>query len=104
MLFDSGFVGPLPQDALAFIAELLQSSAEYAFIVNGMDGKIHLWNEGARRLYGYDVEEAVGRVESNALHTPEDIEAGRVALMMEEALRYGKWEGILTQVRNNGLR
>src|SRR2546422_11072005 len=42
-----------------------------------LDEKIPLWNEGARRLYGYEPEEVVGKVKSSILHTPEDVQAGK---------------------------
>ena len=104
MLFDTAFVGRRPEDALAFIVEILQSSTEYSIIGNGLDGTILLWNEGARRLYGYEAEEVLGKATSDLLHTPEGIAAGRPATMMEEALRYGRWEGLVTRVRKNGKR
>src|ERR1700690_4376215 len=76
MLFDTTFVGRSSEDALAFIVEILQSSTEYSFIGKGLDGKILLWNEGARRLYGYEAEEVLGAVTAEILHAPEDIVAG----------------------------
>lgn len=86
MLVDTAFVGRRPEDALAFIVEILQSSTEYSIIGKGLDGTILLWNEGARRLYGYEAEEVLGKATSDLLHTPEDIAAGRPAAMMEEAV------------------
>jgi PAS domain S-box-containing protein len=104
MLFDTAFIGPRPEDAPAVIVEVLQASTEYSLIGTGMDGKIHLWNEGARRLYGYAAEEVLGTASPEILHSPEDIAAGLPGVMMEESLRRGKWEGLLTRVRKNGLR
>ena len=104
MLFDPLFIGTEPQDALAFIVEILQSSTEYSLIGKGLQGEILLWNEGARRLYGYEAEEVLGKSTSSLLHTPEDIAAGLPVTMMEESLRNGKWEGLLTRVRKNGQR
>ena len=104
MLFDTAFVGRRSEDALAFIVEILQSSTEYSLIGKGLDGKILLWNEGARRMYGYEAEEVLGTATSDILHPPEDIAAGLPGVMMEESLRQGKWEGVLTRVRKNGQR
>jgi PAS domain S-box-containing protein len=104
MLFDTAFSGPRHEDALAGIVEILQSSTEYSFIARGLDGKILLWNEGARRLYGYEAKEVLGTAASEILHSPEDIAAGLPGVMMKESLRRGKWEGLLTSVRKNGLR
>lgn len=42
------------QDAVDLIANILESSTEYSIIGKDLDGKILRWNEGARRLYGYE--------------------------------------------------
>src|SRR5579859_1489109 len=57
-LFDSSIVGTA-QEAVDFITNILESSTEYSVIAKDLDGKILLWNEGARRLYGYEPEEVV---------------------------------------------
>jgi PAS domain S-box-containing protein len=100
-LYDSAFVGP--QDALEFIVNILQSSTDYSLIGKGLDGAILLWNEGARRMYGYQAEEVLGKA-SDLLHTPEDVAAGRPRAIMQGALRDGKWEGVINRVRKNGQR
>src|ERR1700687_2381332 len=104
VLFDAAFVGSSPQDALEFIVNILQSSTDYSLIGKGLDGTILLWNEGARRLYGYQAEEVLGKTTSDMLYAPEDVAAGRPRAVMQEALRHGKWEGIIPRVRKNGER
>lgn len=93
-----------PQQALDFVASLLQSSTEYSIIGKDLTGRILLWNEGARRLYGYEPDEVVGRANSSILHTPEDVQLGKAREIMEAALRDGRWEGTLDRVRKNGDR
>jgi PAS domain-containing protein len=93
VLFDAAYMGSSPQESLEFIVNSLQSSTEYAIIVEGLDGTILLWNEGARRLYGYEAAEVLGKARSDMLHTPEDIRAGGPCTLMQAALRDGKWEG-----------
>ncbi len=100
-LFDSSILGST-EERLDFLTNVLQSSVEYSIICKGLDGTILLWNEGARRLYGYEPEEVVGLANSSILHTPEDIAAGKPAQMLDAALQDGKWEGALTSVRKNG--
>ncbi len=100
-LFDSTVIHD-PEGAVEFIANILESSTEYSIIGKDLDGKILLWNEGARRIYGYEPEEVVGRANSEILHTPEDIVAGKPREIMEAALADGKWEGTLDRVRKNG--
>jgi PAS domain S-box-containing protein len=80
----------------------LEASTEYSIIGKGLDAGIVLWNEGARRLYGYAPEELVGKAKSSILHTPEDIAAGKPDAMMQAALRDGKWEGLVDRVRKDG--
>src|SRR5579864_2102964 len=102
-LFDPAIMGDAP-DAIDFVTNVLQASTEYSIIGKGLDGTILLWNEGARRLYGYEPEEVVGKANSSILHTAEDVKAGVPKQTMETALREGKWEGTLQRVRRNGER
>jgi PAS domain S-box-containing protein len=102
-LFDGAIVGNA-QEAVDFITNILESSTEYSVIGKDLDGKILLWNEGARRLYGYEPEEVVGRANSSILHLPEDVVAGRHTEIVHAALQAGKWEGTLQRVRKNGER
>jgi PAS domain S-box-containing protein len=102
-LFDGAIVGNA-QEAVDFISNILESSTEYSVIGKNLDGKILLWNEGARRLYGYEPEEVVGQANSIILHTPEDVASGRPQEMLDTALRTGKWEGTITRLRKNGER
>src|SRR2546425_10202071 len=93
-LFDRSIVST-PQEALDFIGNVLESSTEYSVIGKDLDGKILLWNEGARRIYGYEPEEVVGRANSSILHTPEDVQSGKPREILDASLREGKWEGTL---------
>jgi len=100
-LFDSSIIGTA-QEAVDFITNILESSTEYSVIAKDLTGKILLWNEGARRLYGYGPDEVVGRANSSILHTPEDIRTGIPDQIMRAALNQGKWEGTLVRQRKNG--
>ncbi|RJQ50316.1 MAG: PAS domain S-box protein, partial [Nitrospiraceae bacterium] len=90
------------RDAMDFMANLLQSSTEYSIIGKDLEGKILLWNEGARRIYGYDPEEVVSKANSSILHTEDDVKAGRPRQIMDAAMREGKWEGTINRRRKNG--
>ncbi len=104
MPLDLAFVGRSPEDLLAFLTEILQSSTQYSLIGEDLDGKIVLWNEGARRLYGYTAAEVLGKARAGILHPPEDVAAGVPALVLQGALRDGSWEGLLARIRKNGER
>jgi PAS domain S-box-containing protein len=100
-LFDDSIAGT-GQDAVDFITNILESSTEYSVIAKDLTGKILLWNEGARRLYGYEPDEVVGRANSSILHTPRDVSAGVHEQIMRTALQEGKWEGTLARQRKSG--
>ena len=74
-LFDRSILATA-QQAVEFVSNILEASTEYSVIGKDLDGKILLWNEGARRMYGYEAEEVVGKLNSDVLHTPEDVAAG----------------------------
>src|SRR5579864_6153056 len=82
-------IAPEGQPTLEFILSILGSSTEYSIIGKDLKGNILLWNEGARRLYGYSPEEVVGKANSSILHTPEDVKAGLPGQIMAEALSKG---------------
>ena len=88
-LFDSTVIREA-QEAMDFMANVLESSTEYSIIGKDLDGKILLWNEGARRMYGYEPAEVVGKANAEILHTPEDVALGRPHAIMDAALRDGK--------------
>src|SRR5260221_5588749 len=100
-LFDTSIIGN-PQAAMDFITNILESSTEYSVIAKDLTGKILLWNEGARRLYGYEPEEVVGKMNSSILHTPEDVKAGLPQKIMADALDHGKFEGTVSRRRKSG--
>jgi PAS domain S-box-containing protein len=102
-LFDASIIGDA-QAAMDFITNILESSTEYSVIAKDLTGKILLWNEGARRLYGYEPGEVVGKMNSAILHTPEDVAARLPQRIMEEALERGKFEGTVSRKRKSGER
>jgi PAS domain S-box-containing protein len=102
-LFDSAIIGDA-QAAMDFITNILESSTEYSVIAKDLNGKILLWNEGARRLYGYEPGEVVGKMNSSVLHTPEDVKAKLPQKIMDDALKLGKFEGSVSRKRKNGER
>ena len=73
--------------------------AHDAIIVRDPNSTIIFWNQGARTLYGWSEEEALGKVSHQFIQTrfPESLEATERALEQE-----GKWEGHLVHIRRNG--
>jgi PAS domain S-box-containing protein len=91
-------------DASTFLGNVLESSTQYSIIAKDLDGNVLTWNEGARRNYGWNAEEMVGKQNSRILHTPEDIASGRVQTLLDTALQTGKAEGGFERVRKGGDR
>jgi PAS domain S-box-containing protein len=102
-LFDTSTIRDA-QEAIYFITNILESSTEYSIIAQDMTGKILLWNEGARRLYGYEPDEVIGKMDTSILHTGEDLRAGLPEKIMAEAVARGKFEGTVSRKRKNDDR
>jgi PAS domain S-box-containing protein len=83
---------------LAEQARLLDLTTDAIFI-SDMQQRITYWNRGAKELYGYSAEEALGKVTWKLLCTefPESIERIRKKLV-----RDGRWSGELVHRRKGG--
>ena len=91
-----------PDQLLDLVNNILESSTEHSIIGLDLDGTIVLWNEGARRLYGYEAEELLGKAHCSLLHVAEDVQAGKPRQILDTALRDGKWEGLVDRLRKDG--
>lgn len=87
----------------AFLNSILEGSTEYSIVAKDLDGKILAWNEGARRIYGYEAADIIGK-SALILHAPEDVKSGKAQAILEEVRKVGKWFGELNRVRKNGVR
>lgn len=76
---------------------------DYAILLLDPDGKILTWNEGAQRLNGYTEEEAIGRP-FDIFYPPEDVEAGKAQIVLNEARKNGQYEASGWHVRKDGRR
>ena len=86
---------------MLFVISVLEASTEYSIIATDVEGTIQLWNEGARRLYGYASAEVIGE-HTSLLHIEEDALGGLPDAMMQEARERGSWEGAVKRVRKDG--
>ncbi len=82
---------------------LVEAVVDYAIYLIGPDGRIASWNPGARRLKGYEAEEAIGRHYS-LFFTEEDRRLGRPEAALETARHHGRFEAEGWRVRKDGSR
>src|SRR5881409_1276287 len=90
-------------DQAAFLNSVLESSTEYSIVAKDLEGRILAWNEGARRVYGYEPVDVLGK-SAFVLHDPDDVKTGKAQEILDEARKAGKWSGALTRVRKNGTK
>ncbi|HKS59212.1 MAG TPA: PAS domain S-box protein, partial [Thermoplasmata archaeon] len=96
---------PLPQieDYRGFLQNVLEASTEYSIIAADLEGRVLLWNEGARRVYGYTADEILGK-DSRLLHPQEDLTEGMFERLFRTVLEKGKFEGVMRRQRKSGER
>jgi PAS domain S-box-containing protein len=70
-----------------------------AIYVREMNGAVKYWNRGAEELYGWSVEQAIGRVSQEFLKT---IFPAPMQQIEEEVADAGRWEGELVQTKKDG--
>jgi PAS domain S-box-containing protein len=77
----------------------LLNLASDAIIVCGIDRRINFWNAGAVAMYGWSVQEALGKNIHDLLKTkfPDSRES-----LWRTLLERGRWEGELTHISKNG--
>jgi PAS domain S-box-containing protein len=95
---------PQADEAALFIGNLLALSTEYSLIGQRLDGVIFFWNEGARRLYGFEPGEVIGHARPIFLDLSAGNDAGKHNEIVTETVRDGKWEGVLEHMRKGGER
>lgn len=86
------------EESLRLQANLLDQSYD-AILVWELDGGIRYWNRGATVLYGYEKEEAIGRVSHDLIQTRRDGNTDRVVNTLRAE---GRWEGELQHTAKNG--
>jgi PAS domain S-box-containing protein len=68
-------------------------------LVRNTQDEITLWNEGARRLYGWKKDEAIGKVSHQLLRTEFSLPMEQIK---QTLLRDGSWDGELVQYTKAG--
>jgi len=114
VLLASAVVQQTPEEIVTFVVDetgtrraevekrnqtLLLDNARDAIILRDMDGVICFWNEGARRLYGWRRDEAVGKRMADLISTSGDSTASAIDASV---LSRGEWQGELQQQTRDG--
>src|SRR5688572_1237614 len=82
---------------------MVVSVKDYGIFMLDPQGNIASWNEGARRIKGYEAEEIMGR-HFSAFYPAEDVAAGKPEWELEVASRDGRFEDEGWRVRKDGSR
>ena len=83
-------------------AELIEKAtlldlANDAIFVKAADGTISYWNQGAERLYGWTMQEALG-------HSPAELLRSEYPIPLQEIEKSTSWQGELPQMTRAGNR
>ena len=81
-------------------ASLLDLTHDTIF-VRDMTGVITYWNRGARELYGWSPQEAIGKRSEDLLKT---VSSEPLEAITAELLRNGRWDGELERAKIDGTR
>jgi hypothetical protein len=82
---------------------LLEGVRDSAIFMLDPDGLIQSWNSGAAVINGYEADEVIGKHVS-LFYTQSDIQSGKPANDLEQALRLGRVEEEGWRVRKDGSR
>ena len=82
---------------------LVQGVTDYAIYMIDLEGHVSSWNEGARRIKGYEPEEIIG-AHFSQFYSAEDRERDEPARALETARSEGRFIAEGWRVRKNGER
>jgi PAS domain S-box-containing protein len=80
---------------------LVSCVKEYAIFMIDPEGLVRTWNDGAKKIKGYDAEEIIGR-HISVFYTKEDVEKGVIAQNLERAKELGSFENEGWRLRKDG--
>ena len=83
---------------------LVEQVKDYAIFRMDAEGRATTWNEGVKRVLGFEREEFLGQDITRAIFTPEDYESGVPQRELEEAARTGAASNDRWMRRKDGER
>ena len=91
------------QDSEQSYRLLLRGARDYAIYMLDVEGRVRSWDDGARRLKGYETDEIIGQ--HFHIFLPEEVRAGHMAQeALVTAARVGQFEAETWLVRKGGSR
>ncbi|MCM2353501.1 MAG: PAS domain-containing sensor histidine kinase [Pseudobdellovibrio sp.] len=82
---------------------MFEGVKDYAMIMLDINGCVTSWNEGARRIKGYEASEIIGKYYS-IFFTEQDIQMGKCEYELKEAMETGRYEEESWLLRKDGTR
>jgi PAS domain S-box-containing protein len=82
---------------------LVEQVTDYAIFMLDEKGRIVSWNEGAKRIKGYDPSDVIGKYFS-IFYPQEDIYSGKPPYELKIARQYGKYEEEGWRIRKDGSK
>lgn len=106
MLFTQKLTGIVENDERARAVKrqldlLIDNVQDYAIYMLDPEGRVSMWNDGARRLFGWHEEEMLGR-HYERLFDALDNAAGRPRMQLSRAAREGSFRDRSLQLRKDG--
>jgi len=90
------------QETTNFLNSILVSSTEHAIIASDLGGNILAFNEGAKRMYGYEPDELIFKSNIKILHAKTGAVSDKVLKILETTLQTGIYKNEVQLVRKNG--
>jgi PAS domain S-box-containing protein len=89
------------QENLRRQADLLELTHDAIFVRDFATGRIVFWNRGARNLYGWSKEEALGKISNELLETKFPVSLQDIEATIES---HGWWDGALIHTAKDGTQ
>jgi PAS domain S-box-containing protein len=90
------------QENTDFVNNLLKRITGYAIIVGDFDGNIIVFNEGAKKIFGFEPQDVVGLKNIEDFYPARLVEAGILNMLFDKLLKEGDCLYELDRNRNNG--
>jgi PAS domain S-box-containing protein len=91
---------PMPADTYRVLVEQVK---DYAIFMLDRDGHVLTWNEGARRLKGYEAHEIIGK-HFSTFYPRQDLESEKPAFELRMCIEMGRYEEEGWRIRKDGSR